>query len=450
MIEPNPLEVLVGMELYSTEAKGVGGRLKARFEDFRVEEILQDGRNLELQKWPDESDPAATVELTIGGDKRKYVRFIVQKLGLSTMDVSTILATELGLPRHLVSYAGLKDKRALTVQSMSVPAGASQSLAKLKLFKMSIRDMEYVRQPVQIGDLWGNRFAILLRELESSCTDSMGIAQELAGQFILNYFGVQRFGVTRPDTHMVGKAAVKGDFEGALRIMLTITSEYESEELTGARQDIAQNMTVTQKILDCFPRGLRHERIVLRHLMKYPGDYHRAFTKIPSRIQTFFVHSYQSYLFNRLISQRLRSGLSIQSPLPGDFLMQLDEAHSGRDSWLFVTERNLEQRRELVSSAAYGVAAPLPGFSTRMPPSLQSEMLDTILKDEGITLMDFRSAESKALASPGSLHLVSIKVPELNPRCDDDGLWLQFKLRKGSYATVVMREIMKNHPINRI
>jgi len=136
--------------------------------------------------------------------------------------------------------------------------------------------------------------------------------------------------------------------------------------------------------------------------------------------------------------------------MPGDFLMQLDEAHSGRDSWLFVTERNLEQRRELVSSNAYGVAAPLPGFSTRMPPSLQTEMLETILKDEGITLMDFRSAESKALASPGSLHLISIKVPELNPRCDDDGLWLQFNLRKGSYATVVMREIMKNHPINRI
>ena len=120
MIEPNPLEVLVGMELYSTETKGVGGRLKARFEDFRVEEILQDGKNLELQKWPEESDPAATVELTISGDKRKYVRFTVQKLGLSTMDVSTILATELGLPRHLVSYAGLKDKRAVTCQRISI------------------------------------------------------------------------------------------------------------------------------------------------------------------------------------------------------------------------------------------------------------------------------------------------------------------------------------------
>ncbi|MGY5861816.1 MAG: tRNA pseudouridine(13) synthase TruD [Candidatus Thorarchaeota archaeon] len=448
MIEPHPLEVLVGMELYSTEAKGIGGRLKTRFEDFRVEEILPDRSNLELQAWPDESDSAT--ELTIDGEKRRYVRFTVQKLGMSTMDVSTILATELGLPRHLVSYAGLKDKRALTVQSMSVPAGASQSLAKLKLFKMAVRDMEYVRQPVQIGDLWGNRFAILLRELESSCTDSMGIAQELAGKFILNYFGVQRFGVTRPDTHIVGKNVVKGDFEEALRIMLTVTSEYESEDLTGARQDIAQNMIVNQKILDCFPRGLRHERIVLRHLMKHPGDYRQAFSKIPPRIQTFFVHSYQSYLFNRLISQRLRSGISIQSPVPGDFLIQLNQTHSGRDSWLFVTERNLEQRRDLVSSNEYGVAAPLPGYSTKTPQSPQLEMLKGILKDDGITLMDFRNVGSKALDSPGSLHLISIKVPELNPRCNGNGLWLQFNLRKGSYATVVMRELMKNHPINRI
>jgi len=79
------------------------------------------------------------------------------------MDASTIIASSLRLPRNLVSYAGLKDKRAVTVQRMTAPTRAASGLGTLELTNIEIRDIQYSKQLVQIGDLLGNRFSILLR-----------------------------------------------------------------------------------------------------------------------------------------------------------------------------------------------------------------------------------------------------------------------------------------------
>ena len=203
-------------------------------------------------------------------------------------------------------------------------------------------------------------------------------------------------------------------------------------------------------MIETFTEDLRYEKDVMKHLVKHPGDFQRAFSRVPPRIQTLFVHSYQSYLFNCLLSLRAKSGISVTTPEPGDFVMQLDITHSGRDSWLFTTDRNLEDRREQVNRGEYGLALAVPGYSTKTPPSKQAEMLQDLLKMEEVTLREFRNPESRSLDSPGGLHLTSIQIPDMTTSCIDDGVIAEFKLRKGSYATIVMREMMKNHPINRV
>jgi len=184
--------------------------------------------------------------------------------------------------------------------------------------------------------------------------------------------------------------------------------------------------------------------------MKHPGDFQRAVSKVPPRLLTLQVHAYQSYIFNHLLSRRVILGMSTYLPDVGDFLIKLDEAHSGRDAWLFVTDSTLEERQHQVESGKYGLALPIPGYSTRLPPTKQSELVKQLLRDEGVRLVDFRNPSMKSLDSPGGLHLASIGLPDFDASCSDDGLIVRFSLRKGSYATVVMREIMKNHPINRV
>ena len=366
------------------------------------------------------------------------------------MDVANILASALKISRNYVNYAGLKDKRAITTQLMSVPSNAVEELSTTTLSRIDIRDIHYTRNTIQIGDLWGNRFSILLKNINSDCDSAISVANQLRERPILNYFGIQRFGLTRSNTHFVGKSLTKRDFEGSVRAMLCTTSEFEPEELTEIRQELSDNLEPTEKLIDAFPDDLGYEKVVMKELAKHPGDFERAVSKVPPRVLTLQVHAFQSYIFNRLLSRRARLGLSIEQPSVGDFLIKLDEAHSGRDKWLYVTETSLDERRGQVESGEYGLALPIPGYSTRLPPVEQSEMLKQILKEEDTKLSDFRNPKMKSLDSPGGFHLACIKLPDLEVTCSENGLLTRFSLRKGSYATVVMREIMKNHPINRV
>ncbi len=446
MIDAHPLEKALGMELYTTDFPGIGGKLKTRFEDFVVEEITEEQTPLSVQDWPDSTERPRDIV----GEPNRFATFTVQKMGLSTMDVATILAATLKISRNYVTYAGLKDKRAITTQSMSVPSKAVDSLLAIELSRIAIRDIHYTRHPIQIGDLWGNRFTILVKDITAEC-DFSQIGDQLRKQPLLNYFGVQRFGVTRPNTHLVGKALMKRDFEDATRVMLCTTSEYEPEELTNVRLELSESLSPTEKVIDSFPEDLGYEKTVMKELIKHPGDFERAILKVPPRILTLQVHSFQSYIFNRLLSERVRLGLPVDRPEVGDFLIKLDETHSGRDTWLYVTETTLEERQRQVETGEYGLALPIPGYSTRLPAVKQSETLKQILKAENVRLTDFRNPKMKSLDSAGGFHLASIALPDLDlSRTDDDGLQARFSLRKGSYATVVMREIMKNHPINRV
>ncbi|MFW9841895.1 MAG: tRNA pseudouridine(13) synthase TruD, partial [Candidatus Thorarchaeota archaeon] len=199
----HPLEHSLGMELYSTDSPGIGGRLKERFEDFIVQEITSDQEILSLEEWPEKP-----ITQSIDGERSRFLTFTVQKMGLATMDVATILASSLKISRNYVTYAGLKDKRAVTVQSMSVPARTAEMLATLDLSRIAIRDIRYTRQPIQIGDLWGNRFSIHLKDITVDSETALALTKELSRTSLLNYFGVQRFGLTRPYTHLVGRALV--------------------------------------------------------------------------------------------------------------------------------------------------------------------------------------------------------------------------------------------------
>jgi tRNA pseudouridine13 synthase len=444
--EGHPSEKPFGMEMYSTDSNGVGGKLKVRYEDFLVEEVAVDRTVIMFQEWREEP----VKETAIAGRKARYVLFTVQKMGISTMDVSNILASALRLSRNQVSYAGLKDKRAVTVQQMSIPSSALSSLMSVHLSRIDLRDFSYSKSPLQIGDLWGNRFTVFVRDLDVDGESAVEEAQTVRTTPLLNYFGVQRFGLLRSNTHLVGKSLIKQDFENAVRIMLCTESSFESDELKETRQALAEQLMPTSRMIESFPKELDYERIILHELLKHPGEFERALQRISPRILTLMVHAYQSYLFNRLLSERAKAGISIIEPEPGDFLIELNKAHSGRDSWLYVTEASLEERTGQTRRGEYGLALPVPGYATRLPPARQTDSLKALLEQEDITLSDFRNPGTRALDSPGGFHLSSILLDDLAVSHSTEGLSVKFSLRKGSYATVVLREIMKNHPINRI
>jgi tRNA pseudouridine13 synthase len=230
--------------------------------------------------------------------------------------------------------------------------------------------------------------------------------------------------------------------------MLTTSSIYESDEVREAREQIKDD-GVTEQLVDLLPKELRYEKHVAKSLVRNPRDYKTAFLRIPPRIQTLFVHAYQSYLFNLLLSKRFEEGIPLLEPQIGDFLIRLDQSHTGRDDWLYASERKIPELSPLVETGTYAVAGTIPGYASKLPNTRQTEQLRRLLSSEGVQLSDFKNNENQHLDSPGGLHLLSNLLSEITSECDEGDVIISFKLRKGCYATVVLREIMKNDPINR-
>lgn len=159
----------------------VAGRLRASPEDFQVVEDLGFGPS--------------------GDGDHLMVR--LRKRGANTEWVARRLATILGVSPAKVSYAGLKDRHAVTEQSFSVhlPGKHLPDLAALEGAGITLLEVARNRRMVRRGGLKGNRFTLVLRDLRG-LADGGAVPTEaiearlalLARQGTPNYFGEQRFG----------------------------------------------------------------------------------------------------------------------------------------------------------------------------------------------------------------------------------------------------------------
>ena len=123
---------------------------------------------------------------------------------------------------------------------------------------------------------------------------------------IPNFYGHQRFGTTRPITHLVGKAILKGDFQEAAMIFLAKPSPDEHPSSRQARTELQETRDF-KLALEHFPKQLRYERSMLNYLAEKPDDFTGAFRTLPAKLQALFVQAYQSYLFNRFLSERVKA-----------------------------------------------------------------------------------------------------------------------------------------------
>jgi len=94
---------------------------------------------------------------------------------------------------------------------------------------------------------------------------------ELYGQ-VPAFYGVQRFGTTRPITHLVGREIVKGDFYGALMVYLAKDYPGEKAEIREARKRLMETGDF-REALKSFPERLGYENAMLNYLVQRPEDY---------------------------------------------------------------------------------------------------------------------------------------------------------------------------------
>lgn len=119
----------------------------------------------------------------------------IQKQHISTWELLKFIAITLDIDEYLIGYAGLKDKNATTTQYISIPMNKSRDIEKLNSKNIKILKVYKHNKKLKIGDLSGNRFKIILKDIKSEELSKIyqTIAQ-IQKHGMPNYFGYQRFG----------------------------------------------------------------------------------------------------------------------------------------------------------------------------------------------------------------------------------------------------------------
>ena len=286
------------------------------------------------------------------------------------------------------------------------------------------------------------------RRFRMSITKTFSELEALGG--IPNFFGHQRFGTTRPITHLVGKALVHGDFEEAAMLFLAKPSVHEHPTSRQARQQLHDSKNF-KAASENFPRQLRFERMMLNHLAECPEDFVGAFQRLPVKLQELFVQANQSYLFNRFLSERIKQGVPLNKAEVGDFVVGVERSGLPLMSTAkVVTEETLAAVNVQIAAGKMRVALPIIGVKQKLSLGAMGEIEREVLRQEGVDVEKLQVNVLSTLGGRGGLRtaitpikdfkLQSISENQSGSGCQAE---LSFMLFRGSYATVLLREIMK-------
>ncbi len=424
--ECHTAEAGIGLSYYLTDIDGTGGRLKAEPEDFIVKEIS------------DRPEPK---------DNGKFIIAEVTSRNWETNRLVRLLSRSLGVSRERVGFAGTKDKRAVTTQLMSFEC-TMDMMDRINLKDVEIKDPYTARRGVQIGDLIGNSFVIRVKEFDGSLENIPDILSNVSktikdtGGFP-NYFGVQRFGVVRPITHKVGELIIRGNMKEAVKCYLSAPSSFEDEDIIRSRSELSR-MDNFSDIVGTMPEALSFEKIMVEHLITNPEDWAGALGRLPRNLQMMFVHAYQSYLFNLMLSKRMEQGLPLNVPVEGDVIIPLDSNRIPQhENPIVATKSNVDLVTRQVRSGRAFITLPLYGSENDIDGEM-SEIELSVIDAEGISRRDFIIPELPQCSSKGSRREIICPISDLSYEVSDEHYDVSFTLPKGNYATCLMREFMKS------
>ncbi|MEW6036160.1 MAG: tRNA pseudouridine(13) synthase TruD [Candidatus Micrarchaeota archaeon] len=397
------------MQEYLSKGPGTGGVLKAAPQDFLVEEIAPDGAIYELGRQfsgPETDGP--------------YTHFILQKKNWTSASAISEIALRLRVSQRQFNIAGIKDKVAITTQLASVRGDQRAALGSLPIKDISVNGTWKAGDRVHMGQLLGNRFTITVRD---ACEGAAGRVEAVSGELdkkMPNYFGEQRFGSSRRNTHLVGRKLLQGGLEDAAIMFLCDISNEADAEAVAARKELADTRDFS-RALQYYPARLRLERSLIAYLAKNPGKYAEALRRLPRNILLLFIHAFQSHLFNDLLSRRLSEGA-----------LELEEGEYFCGERLGFPDASRAEAEGWICGKIIGYGTPLNAREK------------DALAEAGIEKEAFRMKALPELASKGTYRTLLAPLKGFSVSSSESGMRFRFELPSGSYATVAMREFTKN------
>lgn len=402
---------------------GIGGRLKERPEDFLVDEI----------------------PLYTPCGEGEHIYLTLQKRLLSTYEMVAVVASHFGVRRKDVGYAGLKDKHAVTRQTVSIyaPGKRAEHFPELRHDGLQMLGVAYHANKLRPGHLRGNRFSIRIRGVRpTDAVTAKAVLERLRETGVPNRVGEQRFGLIE-NNHLVGAAIVRGDWEGAVRELLGPSERFPQVNAEARRLFAAGKL---QEALRAFPYQARVELIVLNALSQGASPA-RAMNALDDTFIGYYLSAFQSAVFNAVLDERVEAG-ALGVLEAGDVAMK----HVNQ-AVFSVTPSVLEEpaTRERLKSFEISPSGPMWGGGMKRATGATDAREVRALSAAGVTpeMMEPTKSRASSLVDGKRRPLrVPLVDPEVEGGVDEHGAYVRiaFELPRGSFATVVAREIMK--PLN--
>lgn len=390
----------------------VHAAVKRRYEDFRVEEI---------PAYPPCGEGA-------------HCFFTIEKRGIATQRAVGDIAHTLGIPSKNIGLAGLKDARAVAVQTLSIEHVDPEQIKRLDIPRIRVLSVSRHKNKLKIGHLRGNRFHIKLREVEAGRLDDLrSVCDVLVRRGVPNFFGRQRFGV-RGDTWELGKGVLNNDARTVVDLMLGRPGPFDSGDVLEARRRYEAGRF--SDAARAWPHLFRDNARVCRVMDRSNGNHRRAYHAIDARMMKFFVNAYQSRLFNHVLAQRVHQLDRVQV---GDLAYKHD--HGG-------VFRVVDAPSENNRADAFEISPTGPIFGRKMTRAtgVTGELEQAVLDGEGVTLEAFGAV--KRMKLHGSRRPLRFRPEglDIESGSDEHGPFvaLRLALPPGCYATMILREICKD------
>ena len=381
----------LGISVYSTNFAGIKGKIKQNNEDFTVSEVISEKASNKIS------------------ENNGLAVYILKKNGIDTTHALRDVEKRFGL---VLRALGLKDANAITEQYVQAKT-MSRSLEQIEGKNYSLRRIGFTKKPISKQDMLGNKFKIKISELTN------GVSDFSEQDKILNFFGYQRFGSKRPITHLVGKALIQKNYQKAIDFLLNYSSKYDSEENNHYRKLISERKSDAE-VIDELPKSMDIEIAILSSLSK-SNDQKTAIREIPLQMRRFYIQAYQSYIFNKTLSMAFEYEEDLFTPQEND-----------------VCYDRTNKLGKFQNEPGQKLTIPLVGHSyfkkTRFDYYIQK-----ILEQEEISPPEFLIKDFQEISIEGGFRNSAIHCDDFHISNDT----VEFQLSRGSYATIVIREILK-------
>ena len=384
-------------------------KLKRQPEDFLVEEIP----NLQ------------------GGKEGKFGFYRLTKRGVGTLEAIETIRRRWDLSGRQISYGGLKDRHAITIQYLTIFNGPSRPFREggIELEPVGRLDVPYGPNQFQ-----GNRFSVVLRDLSSVGVEAaVRSLDQIPRDGLPNYFDDQRFGSVGFGGGFIARAWLAGHHEEAFRLAVAEPNPHDRPDARAEKAILQATWGDWLAAKNQLPRS--HTRSLVTYLVDHPTDFRGAFARIRRELRSLYFSAYQSHLFNLCLARTIEELTRPDQRTAVAFKVAELPIHHGLDP---------DQATNLRAAKI-----PLPATRTVLPESGPVRDLALgVVADEGLDWGDLRVKHLKDVFFSKGYRPALFFAGTLSHEAEADPLYprrrllrLRFELPKGAYATLVVKRV---------